>query len=400
MKNMSQYKKFILYFFLFSCMAVFILPITNIYIDRYRVFNAVINHKYDTYYWRKDGKWEFNHNDRIIPMSFLLNNKHKFDSFIFGNSKIGDMDVRQLGPTWYKLNYNSANMTEHLHNAKLLIKNINVKNIILTVDLEYFYDLELSTQYKKSVYPSNTLAWFYFYRKYLFKRIDTKDINFLFHKDYNIVQKTDYFIRTKSNDNRLFIASNSHLKHVNKLTGLRYKETTFVDNKISKTLSMIKELKFICKQKGINFTMLFVPFHYKNMLQANPNVINHIKKELVSIDSFYDFTLPHNYLVNNAFWRETFHYTKALNDDIIRKLKHEDEICPKFGTLLTPKNIDLKLKESFSLYQEILPSLLQKDQQFFPHPLFKKKTNTPILSINSDKIRKNCLNYYLVKENK
>lgn len=378
---------------------VFILPITNLYIDRYRVFNAAINHNYDTYYWRKDGKWEFNHNDRIIPMSFLLNKQHEFNSFIFGNSKIGNMDVRQLGLTWYKLNYNSSNMTEHLHNAKLLLSSRNVKNIILTIDLEYFYDLKLSKKYKKSVYPSNIESWFVFFKKYLLKRLDEKDFNLLLEKDYELVKKEEYYIRTSANSQALYITDTKHLKKVNNLTGLKYKDSFFNDKNVDQVIKMIQELKSLCAKKGTSFTMLFIPFHYKNIFQANPDKINHIKRKLVSIHNFYDFTLPHNYLINNAFWRETFHYTKALNDEIILKLQNKNQTCPSFGTLITKKNINIELKKSYLVAKKLIPILLKNDQHFFPHHSFTKEIiNSSFFSTNLDIIQKSCLDDYKTKE--
>ncbi len=396
---MYQYKKFILFFFLISCIVVFTLPVTNLYIDRYRVFNAVINHNYDTYYWRKDGKWEFNHNDRIIPMSFLLNKQHTFDSFIFGNSKIGNMDVRQLGSTWYKLNYNSSNMTEHLHNAKLLLNNINVENIILTIDLEYFYTLDLSNKYKKSVYPSDIESWLIFFKKYLLKRLDEKDFNLLLEKDYKLLKKEEYYIRTKANSQALYITNTKHLKKVNNLTGLKYKDSFFNNKNINQVMKMIQELKSLCAQKGTNFTIFFIPFHYKNIFQANPDKINHIKRKLVSIHDFYDFTLPHNYLINNIFWRETFHYTKALNDEIILKIRNKNQTCVNFGTLITKENIDIELKKSYLVAQKLIPKLLKNDKHFFPHYGFTKEIeNSSFFSTDLDKIQKNCLDDYKTKD--
>ncbi len=398
---MYQYKKFILFFFLISCIVVFTLPVTNLYIDRYRVFNAVINHNYDTYYWRKDGKWEFNHNDRIIPMSFLLNKQHTFDSFIFGNSKIGNMDVRQLGSTWYKLNYNSSNMTEHLHNAKLLLNNINVNNIILTIDLEYFYDLKLSTKYKKCVYPSNKLEWLTFYKKFLLKRLDEKDINLFLNKDYELIKKEEYFMRKKADDNRLFLATTKHLNHMNDLSGLRYKNSTFTKRKTDFVIDMIKQLKLLCEEKDTTLTVIFVPFHYKNIFQADPDKVKYIKQELASITEFIDFSLPHNYILNNIFWREVFHYTKALNDEIIRRLKDENQICPTFGTSITKENIDNKLKKSYLISQKLIPELIKEDTHFFPHDNFMKKIqDSSYLSIDLDKINKNCLEHYKTKDDK
>ncbi|WP_345975109.1 hypothetical protein [Sulfurimonas sp. HSL3-7] len=391
---MHKYKEFILIFFLFLFLGALLLPVTNLWIDRYRIFNA-FNHHYDTYYWRKDNKWEFNHADRIIPMAFLLSNKHEFDSFIFGNSKIGNMDVRSLGASWYKLNYNSGNMVEHLHNAKLLLDNIHVKNIILTIDLEYFYDLSINVKYKKDVYPKDMGEWAVLLKKYLFKREDEKDFNFLFEKDYELIKKEEFYIRTNANHLVPYDKNAEHLSYVNNLTGLRYKDSTFDQKKIDQVIGMIRELKTLTEIKGAHFSMLFVPFHYKNIFQADPDKINYIKRELVSISDFYDFSLPHNYIINNAFWRETFHYTKAVNDEIIKKIKNEKQLCEPFGVLLTKNNIDTQLETGYNTSRGLIDYLLISDSHFFPHKNFRNGVeNSDIFSTNLHQITQNCLDYY------
>lgn len=371
---MLRNKSFTLLFFVVVIFCISLLPAFNYLLDRYRVFNA-LHKKFDTYYWRTDNKWEYNHNDRFIPMAYLLKTKHKFDSFLLGNSKLSTLDTSRLGSNWYKLNYNSGNIEEHLHNTKVLANSINVKEIVLAVDDQLFFFWSKNQHYKTMLFPDSLQEWLIFFIKYLFKRPDEKDINLWFGKNYKLTQRPENYIRTTVKESpglRVITDSKKLKEHDTKIRDMQLENRYrfFIDNRTEKILQLIKELKKIAENKGIRFRIYFQPLHYKNLYRLDYEKLLAIKYKLATIIDYIDFSFPHNYLFNNAYWREPDHFQVEVSNEIAKKLKLNRTSCSGFGVNITEKNVTKVLQEETSLYAILLEHLNKLDVNINPDKYF------------------------------
>ena len=391
---MTKFKSFIIIFFIMTAALSSITPLINYKTDRYRVFNS-LKGEYE-FYVRKDGKWEYIHNDRFIPMSYLLNQKHNYDSFIFGNSRLNNLDVSNLGNTWYKVNYNSGELSEHLHNVSLLLSsdNSNVKNIVLALDIRGFNAGVTNNSMhmdKKYLYPISHTEWFNFFYQHLFKKIDEKDIDLLLKTNYKLKNIKQHYIRTESSRRS---ALKGGEEHENKIKKLKSREQDFNKKNIDYNVNSIKKIKLLIEKSGATFKVILLPSHYKKFFSYNPEDINYLKKELVKITPFFDFTTPHNYIINNDFWRDLYHYTKVPGEEIIRKIQSKETICKNFGQFVTRDNIDSHLINLFETSLIAKTILEKRDQSIKFHNKYSDQKMTKSNKILNDNVLTNCKNIY------
>jgi len=370
---MRKSKSFIIIFISLSFLFIISIPIFNYYVDRYRVFNA-LNGNYEYYYNRIDRKFEYTHNDRFMPMAYLVNEKHHYDSFVFGNSRVNNFDVSKLGNNWYRINYNSGEPYEHLHNLKLLLNSsIHIKEVILTIDESHFLKTDKNNNSdKKFLYPVKIKEWVSFYYKHLFKIINSKDIDFFMKNNYFLKSIPENYLRDKVEDTHYFFANdkrnNDLKKRKGRYQGFKYKN---IDN----TLDVISEFVNLCKIKNVNFKLIILPTYYKKTFNTDIEKLKYLKKNLSKISKFYDFSFPHNYTINNAFWRESTHYTRVLNDEIIRFIQSEKQLSEPFGTVVNENNVDAIVEKAYTLSKTELASLKEYDTNVIIHKSYYNKTN-------------------------
>src|SRR5947209_1545442 len=122
--EMNDYKKFLIYFgSLFFSFTLIIISF-NYFNDYFVVFGRKI----------------IQPNLNFVKTSFILNNPDKFDSFIFGSSRIGVLKPSKIkNMNCYNMMYPQGIPKEHLENIKLFLKKkIKIKNLLIGLDeLDY-----------------------------------------------------------------------------------------------------------------------------------------------------------------------------------------------------------------------------------------------------------------------
>lgn len=104
-------------------------------------------------------------NSNYIKMQYVLHNPDKFDSFLFGSSRTGFINVDRIPEgKWYNMSYSEGLPEEHLDNLKELIENgIIPKNVMIGVDnISAFVDPDLhQNQFYRIPYPRGNKLGFY-----------------------------------------------------------------------------------------------------------------------------------------------------------------------------------------------------------------------------------------------
>lgn len=119
-----RYKKFILRFIVLVCIFLGIIMFINYKIDCYGIFTSDYN---------KVGQ-ETNNN--FIKSKYIIENPEKFDSFIFGSSRVEYIPVENLQcGKFYNMTYVQGIPSEWLDTIKTFKENnVNMKNIIIAID--------------------------------------------------------------------------------------------------------------------------------------------------------------------------------------------------------------------------------------------------------------------------
>ena len=120
---------------------------------------------YNVFHWQKIRDNGVEPNSNYIKMQYILHNPDKFDSFLFGSSRTGFVDVEKIPDgKWYNMSYSEGLPAEHLENLQELIANgIIPKNVMIGVDnISAFVDPSLhQNQFYRIPYPRTHKLEFY-----------------------------------------------------------------------------------------------------------------------------------------------------------------------------------------------------------------------------------------------
>ena len=329
-----NYKKFIQYFLLSFLLIYACIIGINYYFDFYGVFRQDKEVYYESI------------NDRYAKISYVLKNKDKYDTFIWGSSRVQKANSSIISKKSYNMGASAGSPEDCLRDLKILINNeVKIKKLYLGIDNFSYkncheYDI---ISFNRIPYGDNVSNF-----KYL-SRVILKEPDF--HKIKASIGVTDY--RVEKN----FLTSTGKLEvpeyienqieaSINEyVQDKKFQNSSHADDKnehIDSTISIIKEIKQICDANNINLVVFFNPVHITSYLKDDIHISNRFKKELANITDFYDFNYVNFITVNNYFWYETSHPRYFVCDWQLKVITNQyDEKIPKdFGHLVTKKNVD------------------------------------------------------------
>lgn len=289
----------------------------NYFLDPYGVFNK----KYIDY------KCSLNLN--YIKTSYILNNKNKYNSFIFGSSRVGTISIEKIkNGKYYNMSIANGLLAEELDILKIFLKNkIEIKNVILGLDEFTFSQFPESHYYDYSRMPYTKLK----YKKELIK-------TYLFIPLYEyrkLIPNSE--VKYDINNTGKFLWGNKNLKN-NKKENFK---TEYVRKE--KTLEEMKEFIGLCEKNKINLTIFFTPqFRIENSKYKElDKEFEKIKREVKKINEYpiYDFTDLGDISRKKEYWHDTSH-AKAIVGDMILKKIHKDKV-----------DIDIEVPEYFGQFK-------------------------------------------------
>lgn len=330
-----KYEKFLILFLSIVITSLSLICGVNYYFDVYAVFKQ----DKEVYYG--------NINYRYSKAAHILKNKEKYDTFIYGSSRVQKMNPLIINAKSYNMGSPSALPEDCLRDLTLFINNnIAIKNIYLGID-NFSYKLDyknLIQKFDMTPYNENNIENI----KYLFGML-------LKIPDYD---KIEPYLKLADNDlvrnNLLTVGMLEIPQYAEKeieVSKNKYinnekfnKPYYFNDNNehVDYTILIIKEIKQLCDDNNINLVVFFNPVHITSYLKDDIEISNRFKKELANITDFYDFNYINFITVNNYFWYETSHPRYFVCDWQLKVIINQyDEKIPKdFGHLVTKKNVD------------------------------------------------------------
>lgn len=331
---MKDYKRFITIFILFIIIDLAVIIGININIDNYGIFRTDFS------------KQIIEPNQNYVKMRYILANKYKYNSFIFGSSRIGKIDPFKISDgKYYNFTYADGLPQEHLKNIKILLKNrVKIKNILLGLDdFSYrLYPAEHENSLLNMPYPSNIFEKVILFSNY-FIRMPKK------FTEKEITQKLDYDITNSGRPLCKDCDEKIDKDIINFAKDKRFEVPTHSENKnvyLPETISSIKELVKICKDNNIKLRIFINPVHKTSYLANNIQNFDKFKKELALTTDYYDFSGLNKITTNNIMYYETSHYRVKVGDMIIDKIyksKNTNADCDSFGAYITASNIDKHL---------------------------------------------------------
>lgn len=298
-------------------------------------------------------------NQHFIKARYIVSNPNKFDSFVFGSSRINAIDVSKLqNGRWYNMTYSEGLPAEHLRHINFFLKHgVKIKNILIGLD-DFSYKIDPNThldQMLRQPYPPTVgeSAWGYYIR-YLLRLPDMKVLKTTLraYKDRKKGKKTYFdfydFYNTGRGDTK-FLDDEIERNPENYRKDPKFdKPTIFRGDRVKKTIEEIKEIVRVCKGHNINLIIFINPHQHKTYLNSFLPQFFIFKRELAKISDYYDFSGLNSITTDNYYYYETSHYRTVVGDMILKKIYNipfNIKIPHDFGVYVTSKNIEEHLKK-------------------------------------------------------
>ena len=241
-------------------------------------------------------------NKNYIKMRYLLDNPHKFDSYLFGSSRVGRINVGALSEArWYNMTYSEGIPKEHFENLEVLVeKKIIPDTVLIGVD-----DLASSVnpqshhhQLLRMPYPKEAVHNQFAYGRFL--------INYL----NPIVLDSIPIIASHRRDNDKQSAQRTNWET---LTGW----ASPFDYGIANAIKDIQSIIDLCNKNNIKLILFTSPLHKLTYQKAVSFGYIDFLVRLSDITDYYNFSGINDVTANNANYLEPSHYKSSVGDLII-----------------------------------------------------------------------------------
>lgn len=278
-------------------------------------------------------------------MEFIMNNKNKYDSFIFGSSTLGVIDPSHIPiGRFYNLYYPLSVPLEYLNDLRIMLKEgVKIKYLIIGLeDIAYKINPRWHlNEWVRHPYDDSKFKRAVFLLKYLFSPVGAQREAY-----WNVLRdiKTGYVydIARKGNciwDEDYIFRAGNYSSPEKRFTLLRYFDDV---GRVNKALQEIKEIVRIAKTNRIKLIVFINPIYRAQYFIINPAYFSDFKKGLAQITDYYDFSGLNSVTNNKDYFYEGSHYRPLTGDLIISRIFNINtgQAPPDFGVLVTKDNVD------------------------------------------------------------
>lgn len=312
-------------------LGLIVVPV-NVWIDPYNIFHA------DEI---RDNGIEPNKN--YIKTKYVLEHKEQYDSYLFGSSRAGFIDVSKLPDgNWYNLSYSEGIPAEQSKTLRALIANGEIpKQIYLSLDnISYLVDPSYhELQLYRKVYPFNgTLnEKISFFTSYLDTITTLESLEVICRYDGD----------TQDLRARMYSTGCEDLE-ADKVFDAEHNEAYWADYyspRVDEAIAEIQEFVDICSAHDIKLVVFTNPLYITTYEKSiNREYLGFLQK-LADVTDYYNFSGYNRISMDNSYYYETSHFTPEAGDiimDIIQNGGNEDEIIIQgFGQYVTRENVDV-----------------------------------------------------------
>ncbi len=284
-------------------------------------------------------------NKNYLKMRHVLENPDKYDSFLFGSSRVGFIDVSKMDDgVYYDMMYSEGLPAEHLDNLKVMISHgIIPKNVTIGLDdISYFVDPKLhNDQLYRLPYPfegslSDKIG---FYLRYFDLITLSQSLHVMFnHEEHD----PDYYDRLlETGTENLYIQTGFHYDDAKPWWSDYYYPR-------EESLEDIRKIVELCDEYDINLRFFTNPLNAITYTKDIDNGYLVFLEELAKVTPYWNFSGYNDVTLNYDNYYETSHYCPAVGDMIIDCIYHgktDDRLLEQgFGVYVTEDNVDQLIK--------------------------------------------------------
>ena len=325
-------KKFLLKIFPFVIYALLLQVVFPVIVDPFNVFHA------DNI--RSNG---VEPNKNYIKTKYILKHPDRFDSFVFGSSRVGSIHTDRIPASrTYNMTYSAGLPSEHLANIRTFMKNkVHPAKIYIGVD-SYSYTEAMTDHFNERLRcPYEYLAddIFHFFELYLDAAMARSSLKTILKNNSSSDNKIFYrygWTRDYGSESKF----DWSVGNIKPSYGRRFSNET-----LRNALNDIRDIVNICRENSIELVIFTNPMHnITYMASVKEKKYLEFLEGLSSITDFYNFSSISDVTMNNDNYLETSHY-KAEVGDMILNVICSDEIYPElyaqgFGVKVTRDNAE------------------------------------------------------------
>jgi len=310
--------------------------------------------------FRKDFSWQFvEPNSNFIKVRYVTEHPDRYDCFLFGSSRVGNIDVRTIK------NYRCYNMTcngglphEFLDNLKYMLqRGVNIKLVLVGLDDFSFKSnpAERLTQPLRHPYPPVlNQSPIPFYLRYLFSLHSQHIMSPVIEGYWSKItgkQKEALPYYDITNTGQLFVPGadkyiEEHPDEYRKDPKFTEKIESVPGDNMKATIEDLGLMVRLLKEHNVRM-IFFINPPYKNwFIDLDPDEFGRFEKALAALTPFYDFSGINSITKDPFNFYNPSHFRLPIGNLMIARMFGDSavRVPADFGVMVTSENIEAHLQ--------------------------------------------------------
>lgn len=335
-------KKWLLGFLAALLGGVVLLAACNVIVDPFGVFGD----RFFQWY-----AYDMTQNPRVAKIAYLDQHYQDYNAYVIGSSKASSLSVEALnaytGDRYYNMTWYGGDLLDEAQLAAYLVEHYQVEHILLTIDPESasLYDQGSQSDLRQAMHGKVCgESGLLFYGRYLFanlgyawdKLVSRLDAGYLPDDSTVYVPETGVYDKTLRDSSPIQDMA-SYLAYEGMATTLAPASMDYIDEAIA----AIQQIKDLCDQNGIGFTMVGVPVSQAEFSAYPREGVEEFWTRAAQIDDFYAFWGNNSINGDLRYFYDVQHFRNNAGAMVLATLFDDASVyVPEgFGALTTAENV-------------------------------------------------------------
>ncbi len=287
-----------------------------------QIYEAYHYDTFNVFHWKNIRFTSAEPNKNFVKTQFIVHNPKKFNAFIFGSSRVGNLPkdflpkvLAEKNLLWYNMTYSEGVPKEHLESIKTFLSNdvcvdvivLGFDNISMYASMEQHGGQLLRMPYQ--VYENDKFA---FYKPYLQTGVDESIMNQV-EKIYNTSERSDSYLQSE-----LWFydyGTAPDVQYIDSLTenpDLNRYEVEHAKYPCKESHKDIEEIVRFCRENNIKLFLFTSPLWQITYKNAVDDGYFDFLRLVAKNCEFYNFSSLNNYTKDPRYYFEWSHYRPAL----------------------------------------------------------------------------------------
>ncbi len=295
---------------------------------------------YNVFHWSNARDNGVEPNKNYVKTQYVLHHPDRYDTFIFGNSRVGSIDAAKIADTCYNMYYSEGLPAEHYENLKAFVTaGIDVKTVYIGID-------DVTCFVDPSIHDDQLI-------RRPFRAGEPRIGFWLDYLDPSVALLSLETISAYSGEepgfrDRLYSTGNYYLDTSLTPESLELEEwPNYFEWYGEEALEDIREIRSFCDANGIELIVFANPEYERRFGEAVEYGYLDFLSKLAEITDYYCFCGYNNVTLDMGNFHDISHYRQNVGDLMIQVMKGqtgEDDLqtlqAQGFGRYVTAGNVE------------------------------------------------------------